>query len=220
MRTYQILGRLLAYPEEEMIAALPAMHRLLAREGVLPAPQRAAIDALAAELQGSDLMDAQERYVTLFDRTRSLALHLFEHVHGDSRDRGMAMVDLIEVYRKHGFEIASNELPDYLPLFLEFLAQLDPKEARALLRDAAPVIAPIQARLAKRESAYAAVLAALLHLAEAKPVAPASLPEEDDSLDALDREWEEAAVTFGPGAPAQGDGCSRAAAMLRRMEIS
>jgi nitrate reductase delta subunit len=220
MRTYQILGRLLAYPEEERIAALPEMRRLLAREGVLPAPHRDALDRLIAELQGTDLLDLQERYVALFDRTRSLALHLFEHVHGDSRDRGMAMVDLIEVYRKHGFEIATNELPDYLPLFLEFLAQLDPREAQSLLRDAAPVIAPIQARLAKRDSAYAAVLAALLHIAEAKPVAPASLPEEDDSLEALDAAWEEAAVTFGPGAPAQGESCSRAAAMLRRMEIS
>jgi len=203
-----------------MIAALPAMRRLLAGEEVLPVPHRTAIGKLADELESGDLMDLQERYVALFDRTRSLALHLFEHVHGDSRDRGMAMVDLIEVYRKHGFEIVTNELPDYLPLFLEFLAQLDPKEARALLRDAAPVIAPIQARLEKRGSPYAAVLAALLYLAEAKPVAPASLPEEDDSLEALDREWEEAAVTFGPTAPAQGDGCSRAAAMLRRMEIS
>ena len=219
MRTYQILGRLLSYPEAELVAALPEMQRLLAREAVLPPLQRAALGKLVDELEAGDLMELQERYVALFDRTRTLALHLFEHVHGDSRDRGMAMVDLIGVYRKHGFEIATNELPDYLPLFLEFLAQLDPKEARTLLRDAAPVIAPIQARLAKRDSAYAAVLAALLHLAEAKPVAPATLPEEDDSPEALDREWEEAAVTFGPGAPAQDQGCSRAAAMLRRMEI-
>lgn len=220
MRSYKILALLLAYPEAETVTAFPGMRDVLAREAVLPHAHQAALGALMGELADGDLVDAQERYVALFDRTRSLALHLFEHVHGDSRDRGMAMVNLIEVYRKKGLTIAAHELPDYLPLFLEFLSLLPPAEAQAHLKDAAHILAAIHARLVKRGSAYAAPFAALLFLAGAK-TAPVPAEDEDDSLEALDRAWEEAAVTFGPDSlkdqTAAGDGCARAAAMLSRM---
>lgn len=222
MKTYKVLSALLAYPEPELVAAGAEMAEILRREGVLTPGHRAALDRLIAERDGGDLMDAQERYVALFDRTRSLSLHLFEHVHGDSRDRGMAMVNLLEVYRGHGLAVTAHELPDYLPLLLEYLSILPPHEARAMLADAAHILAALGSRLAKRGSAYAAVFDALVYLtdAEVAPVVPAD--DVDDSLEALDRAWEEAAVTFGPeNAPGRGDaGCSRATAMLSRMNLS
>ena len=107
-----------------MQAATGEIAAVLAEEGLVPAPLRAAIGALLAELAGRDIYELQERYFALFDRSRTLSLHLFEHVHGESRDRGQAMADLIALYRGHGLEPTASELPDFLPLFLEFLSLL------------------------------------------------------------------------------------------------
>jgi nitrate reductase delta subunit len=134
-----------------------------------------------------------------------LSLHLFEHVYGESRDRGQAMVNLRERYRAAGLDIASNELPDYLPLLLEFLAQCPDTEARQLLGEAAHVLRVLQERLASRGSIYAPVFAALEELGqrepEAKQLAEMRNAEVDDPSDlaALDRVWQETEVQFGPG---------------------
>lgn len=223
MLLFRIISRLLSYPDERLMAALPDMRRALQEAGRIPAEQRRGLEALIGQLMASDLLAAQERYVDLFDRVRSLSLHLFEHVHGDSRDRGMAMVRLRELYRAQGLDIAANELPDYLPLYLEFLSVLPEKEARAQLQEPAPILAGIEARLVKRASPYSAAFSALLWLAAHAPLAAESLPEADDSYEAMDREWEEAAVIFGPEAMRQGDAaqsCDRAQSMLRRMGLS
>ena len=151
-------------------------------------------------------MELQERYVFLFDRTRSLSLHLFEHVHGEGRDRGQAMVDLRGMYEAAGLEIAANELPDYLPLFLEFLATRPIEEARELLGRTAHIIAAIRERLVKRGSVYAGVFEVLEVLTAATPDAEEletlrQTPDDDPAdLQALDRAWAEEPVTFGPGA--------------------
>jgi nitrate reductase delta subunit len=224
MRTYRVLARLLSYPDAALIAALPELHRALQAEAVLPGRQQAAVARLIGDLGDGDLIDAQERFVGLFDRNRSLSLHLFEHVHGDSRDRGTAMVELIALYRRHGLEVTKHELPDYLPLFLEFLSTLEPAAARALLADAAHVLATIRDRLEKRGSAYAAVFEALLLLADAKVTPQPADADPDESFAALDRAWEETPVTFGPESMADqqqaGQGCSRAAAILARMNLA
>ncbi|MEZ5831826.1 MAG: nitrate reductase molybdenum cofactor assembly chaperone [Dongiaceae bacterium] len=203
---FKILSVLLTYPEEEMQAAAGALRSAIAGERVLDTPCRARLVALVDELAERDLMDLQERYVFLFDRTRSLSLHLFEHVHGESRDRGQAMVDLRGMYEAAGLEIAANELPDYLPLFLEFLATQPLDEARALLLRTLHIISAIRERLAKRDSIYAGVFEALESLAAAKPDAEElealrQAPDDDPGdLQALDRAWAEEPVTFGPGA--------------------
>jgi len=132
-RTYRALAALIAYPTEALQAATGEIAAVFTEEGLVPAPHRAAIDGLLAELAGRDIYELQERYFALFDRSRTLSLHLFEHVHGESRDRGQAMADLIALYRDHGFEPTASELPDFLPLFLEFLSLLSGHEAQALL---------------------------------------------------------------------------------------
>ena len=164
----------------------------------------ALLDTLGALCAG-DLMDAQEAYGLLFDRGRSLSLHLFEHVHGESRDRGQAMVDLLDVYRSNGFELDAPELPDYLPLFLEYLAGRPELEAREWLADVAHILGRIAFRLEERDQEgqrYAVLLKALLviagasdQLAEARS-ALAGERQDDHTPEAIDREWEEAAVTF------------------------
>ena len=182
----------------------------------MPAPQRAAIDGLLAELAGGDIYDLQERYFALFDRSRTLSLHLFEHVHGESRDRGQAMADLIELYRGHGFEPTASELPDFLPLFLEFLSLLPGHEAQALLAEPAGILQALADRLVTRKSAYAAVFQALATLANAPAIdVPDTSAEDPDDLVALDAAWEEAAVHFGPGEQIDSCGTDRLRTRLR-----
>jgi nitrate reductase delta subunit len=205
MKTFKALSALLSYPEPELIAELPALVRAMADEDLLPRTARGGIARLVEELACADLLDAQERYVGLFDRTRALSLHLFEHVHGESRDRGQAMADLATMYRLHGLEIAAHELPDYLPLFLEFLGELPERAARSMLAEAGHVIAAIGERLHARDSRYAGVFEALAALARPGAAAVAALlaqpSAEPDDFAALDRAWEESAVQFA-AAPA------------------
>src|SRR5690606_11489837 len=133
----------------------------------------------------------------LFDRSRSLSLHLFEHVHGESRDRGQAMIDLGQQYIDRGFIMEAGELPDFLPMFLEFVSCSPAKEAREWLGQPAQVLAALEQRLAERNSAYAAVFHALLALADARPD-PAALAElrEQAEEGSIDEEWEDAPVDF------------------------
>jgi nitrate reductase molybdenum cofactor assembly chaperone NarJ/NarW len=213
-RTYRALAALISYPTEALQAATGEIASALAEEGLVPPSQLAAIEALLAELAGGDIYDQQERYFTLFDRSRTLSLHLFEHVHGESRDRGQAMADLLDLYRGYELEPTADELPDFLPLFLEFVSLLPADQARGLLAEPAGILRVLVERLAARNSAYAAVFQALATLANA-PEAPApdighGIGRDDpDDLAALDAAWEEAAVRFGPGEQTGGCGTDR-----------
>jgi len=205
--TWRALGALLSYPTEGLQAAAGEIAAVLADEAIVPTQQRTAIDALLSELATTDIYELQERYFALFDRNRSLSLHLFEHVHGESRDRGQAMADLLALYDRHGLEMTAGELPDFLPLFLEFLSLLPDTEARALLAEPAAILRALADRLAARDTAYAAVIDALAELAQAPAVGRSEIPDEDPTdLVALDAAWEETAVRFGPGEMT--DGCS------------
>ncbi len=221
MRTYRALSALLTYPTAELQAAVPALRETLA-EGLLPPAHVAAIEPLLEDLASRDLYDLQERYVLLFDRSRTLSLNLFEHIHGESRDRGGAMVDLLETYRAGGFDLVGPELPDPLPVLLEFLSTRLPAEAQAILADAGHILVALAERLKRRDAAYAPVIAALVALAQATPEtdeARALLSETDDDpedLEALDAVWEEAQVTFGPDPNA---GCPVSRDILAKMDM-
>jgi nitrate reductase delta subunit len=207
-RTLKALSALLTYPTAELQAAIPEMRAALDAEGRLPRKNRDRLDRILEEIAMGDLLDLQERYVLLFDRTRSLSLHLFEHVHGESRDRGQAMVDLKALYERHGLFMSSSELPDHLPLFLEFLSEISEAEAQELLEETAHVLEAIRLRLKKRKVPYSSVFSCAQALAHAKPqtevvAALMGEPDEDpNDLAALDAAWEEEEVTFGPAAAA------------------
>ncbi len=207
-RTFKALSALLTYPTEQLVAAIPEVEAAMAAEGLLDRRTLRALGPVLADLRTLDLYDLQERYVELFDRTRRLSLHLFEHIHGESRERGQAMVDLAAHYQRAGLDATANELPDYLPLFLEFLATRPLGEAHGLLLETAHILSLLEARLAKRGSAYRAVLAAILSISGeiAAPLGATDEAEPPNDLAALDATWEEAAVTFGPGEAT--DGCS------------
>lgn len=208
MLTLRVLAALLAYPEAETLAALDEAAAIIAAEGLVPAREQAALAELSASLRCGDLLDAQERYVALFDRRRSVSLHLYEHVQGESRDRGQAMVRLAQLYRVHGLDISVCEMPDYLPLYLEFLSVLPATAARRFLADALPLVVAIGRRLREWQSPYAAVFEALEAIGGGCPAAIAEIPREPDDSEALDCQWAEEEVNFLGAAPVAKGGCS------------
>ncbi|OYW83572.1 MAG: nitrate reductase molybdenum cofactor assembly chaperone [Asticcacaulis sp. 32-58-5] len=217
--TYQGLARLLTYPSQDIKADAASIRDVLKLEGMLNKAVVSDLSKLIDDLIDGDLYDLQENYIAIFDRTRSLSLNLYEHVHGESRERGQAMVALLELYRSRDLELSANELPDFLPVFLEFLSTMSQAEAASFLAEAVHVLEAMGERLKKRDSRYKAVFDALVVLAGVRAEAHvlAALlaePEEDpDDLDALDKTWEETAVTFGPGEA----GCPKAEALVEAM---
>jgi nitrate reductase delta subunit len=203
---FKALSALLVYPTVELRQACGEIGETIDAGRAIPAPIRKQLHTLLTELATGDIYDLQERYVLLFDRTRTLSLHMFEHVHGESRDRGQAMIDLKTQYENHNLFMSAAELPDFLPLFLEYLSMLPAQEAYDTLGQPAHIFAAMAERLRKRGSSYEAVFRALVALAAAKPTADEisallTLPDPDaNDLMALDAAWEAEAVTFGPGA--------------------
>ena len=218
-RTYRALALLLTYPTLDMQQLAPEALALIEAEALVPKTIRQALRRLVSEITTGDIYDLQEAYTELFDRTRSLSLNLYEHVHGESRDRGEAMVALAELYRSHDLHLSANELPDFLPVFLEFLSTLPQAQAASLLGEATHVLDAMGERLKSRRSAYRSIFGALGKLASqaADPGALAALlsePDEDpNDLEAIDKAWAETAVTFGPSDV----GCPKASALVDAM---
>ena len=192
--TLRVLAALLGYPGSDLRAALPELADALGRERSLPRARLAEIDALVHWMQHSDPYEVEARYVDTFDRGRATSLHLFEHVHGDSRERGPALVDLQQTYERAGLHLSTRELPDHLPVVLEFASTQPDKVAREFLGEMAHILNAIFSALLERGSRYASAIAAVLELAGEK-VQAGPVPEEP----ALDEAWAE---------PPAFDGCS------------
>ena len=205
MLIFRVLSALLSYPTAEMRAALPEMAEVVRDSPLIAPTQRGELLALIENLSRGDLLDAEEGYSDLFDRGRALSLHLFEHLHGDSRDRGSAMVELKDLYREAGFDLATSELPDYLPVVLEYLSCRELGEAREMLADCAHILEVIARALIARQSGYAGVIQALLVIAGAQPVDAAKVPPARERPDSIDKEWREepafAGVPLGAASP-------------------
>jgi len=189
MKTFKVISLLLMYPESDWLAALPEMEAVLEGEAGLNGDASTRMAPLFAQLRDTRLIALQENYVATFDRNPSHSLHLFEHIHGESRDRGSAMIDLLNEYWKHDFDASAAELPDYVPLFLEFLSLLPPDEALELLGDAVHVLATVGRKLDANGSPYATAFQVLEALS---PVAAQELAEPPV------RDMDEAMEMFGP----------------------
>lgn len=223
--TYRVLSVLLSYPQIELRQAVGELVAALDNDRLVSSTQRRALQILIDDITQGDILDAQSRYVDLFDRTRALSLHLFEHVHGESRDRGQAMVSLLQRYQVAGFDISTNELPDYIPLFLEFLSVQSVSDANVMLTEPAHILAALGERLRARDSSYAAVFETLLELSQAtldkrilSELREAKIEDPHD-LVAVDENWEETEVLFGPN-DAAGSDCSRVDEILRKIDAS
>ena len=205
MSLLKLVGVLLDYPQDalwqhgdELLAAVDATG--------LPAARRMQLETFFRELLQTEALEAQDRWLQTFDRGRAMSLLLFEHIHGESRDRGQAMVDLIEAYRKNGYELAAKELPDYLPLVLEYLSQRPQEEARDWLHHVSHIVGLLAARAGERQSPYTLLLEVLVEYAEGKLDLGslrqrASQEPRDDTPEVMDQLWEEEAVRFATEAP-------------------
>ena len=192
-QTLRALAALLAYPDAPMRAFLPQMQAVLHDEHALGAARLAELDALVAYLAVGPALQVEAAYVDLFDCGRATSLHLFEHVHGDSRDRGPAMIDLAQTYERAGLYLGEGQLPDYLPVVLEFVSTQPPAEAKAFLSEMAHILQALFGALCRRGTPYACILGALLELAgETAQAAPAPAPEVP-----LDEAWAEPVVFDG-----------------------
>ena len=199
MRALKALAALLSYPTAELVEALPDIRAEIASERRIGRRDRERIDTLIDAIAAADLLEAQEEYVALFDRGRATALNLYEHLHGDSRDRGQAMVELAQLYAGGGLELSARELPDYLPVLLEYLSTRPFPEVKEMLGDCAHIVRSIGEALVRRGSAHSAVLGALLAIAGE---AELEIPREEPAPEVertLDEEWAEEPVLFGLG---------------------
>ncbi|MCL4678091.1 MAG: nitrate reductase molybdenum cofactor assembly chaperone [Alphaproteobacteria bacterium] len=224
MRTLKILGFLLTYPTPDHLAVLDECAALLKSERWLSSAVLKQIDVFFSDMRLKDLMDLQEEYVALFDRTPSLSLHLFEHIHGDSRDRGQALADLLRVYEEAGLFIDAVETPDYLPLFTEYTSTLGHAEASKTLGSIVNILSSLAERLRSRGSSYAQILYALVETASRSPdpsAVQAHLAQSSGSAltpEEIDQAWEEqfafenTAQTTG-----QPSACPKAEDMLARI---
>ena len=205
MISFKAIGALLDYPTPDLQAAADEIEQALREERAIPGAELEGVGAFIDRLRSTDIMDLQEYWIGLFDRSKRLALHLYEHSYGESRDRGQAMVNLALTYRMNGFELNASEMPDYLPLFLEVLSASPEVHARRYLTDALEIIEALRIRLEERDSTYAALLSALVTLASRQAEEGlveeilAGEPQDPADLDELDREWAEEPVDFAAG---------------------
>ncbi|RMH93774.1 nitrate reductase molybdenum cofactor assembly chaperone [Lysobacter pythonis] len=209
MKSLKLIAVVLDYPQDDLWRHGDELRAAADDPGLSP-KRRAALVAFIDQLLATEPMDAQERWLSMFDRGRAMSLLLFEHIHGESRDRGQAMVDLLATYRGNGFELEARQLPDYLPVVLEYLSLRPADEAREWLHHIGHILSLLAARAGQRESPYAALFEALVELATGR-VDLETLRQRvagearDDTPEIMDRVWEEEAVRFGPDAP--GENC-------------
>jgi len=219
MLTLRALAALLAYPSHELQAHAGELRETIAGEKMISRAERLRLEPLLRSFETEDLLDLQSAYGELFDRSRSLSLHLFEHVHGDSRERGQAMIDLGKQYVEGGFFLEANELPDFVPVFLEYASCLPSDQARETLCQPAHVFAALAERLDKRGSPYGGIFHVLVALAGVRPdaVAVAELQENtpDEDPARIDEEWEEAPVSFSSGGAHEMGGPTGVVAKIR-----
>lgn len=225
MRTLKILGFLLTYPTETHLQNVSECRSILKNEKWLSGKSLKAIDRFLQEMEQTSLLDLQESYVSLFDRTPSLSLHLFEHIHGESRDRGQALADLGELYQNEGLAINIAETPDYLPVFLEFNSTQSPDDVRDNLDSIINILSALKKRLENRGSSYAKIFDVLIETASRKPDVKAieeALKQDRGDLynfEEIDKEWEEQFAFDNTGNNYTGDsGCPKADEMVARFK--
>lgn len=198
IKTYKVLSLLLSYPNDELQEFLLHVEKELREESLLREDQLRGLAEFCKRFGQLDLTDWQEEYVQLFDYSRSVSLHIFEHIKGDSRDRGQAMVNLMEFYKENGMHLNTRELPDYIPAFLEFLSNLPLEKAAGLLGETVHVMDRINEALSESGNLYSSIFQSIISLSARQPdkTITREMIKNEKPLD-LDAEYEEEPVTFG-----------------------
>lgn len=212
MKLLKVISRLLDYPTDELQQAKAPLVELIKENSDIDDDSRQLLLALVEQLCDGDIYDIQANYDALFEKGRSVSLLLFEHVHGESKERGQAMVDLMNIYQSRGYNVAVKELPDYLPLFLEFLSEQELEFIQEYLQDIAHILALIETRLHKKGSQYACLFTVLIQLSGAEVsaaeiVAQVNAEKPDDTFAAIDEAWEDKEIRFDDQLGQQNGAC-------------
>lgn len=207
--TYKILSLLLSYPNNELQSFLPQVEKELRNESLIKESEITKIAKFCNRFNQIDLIDWQEEYVQLFDYSRSVSLHIFEHIKGDSKDRGQAMVNLIDFYKEKGMYLTAKELPDYIPAFLEFLSTLSVTDSAQLLGETVNIMDKISEALCQSKNDYSSIFQAIISLSAKEPNKEITreMIKNEKPLD-LDAEYEEEPVTFGAAPSCSSKGVS------------
>lgn len=224
MKLLKVIARLLDYPTDDLQQAKAPLIALVNAETAIDSALHASLVELINHLCDSDIYDVQSDYDALFEKGRAVSLLLFEHVHGESKDRGQAMVDLIDIYQSRGYQVAVKELPDYLPLFLEFLSEQEPAFIKEYLQDIAHILALIETRLQKKNSQYACLFTLLIQLSGAKistaeVAAQVNNEKPDDTFAAIDAAWEDKEIRFDDQLAQQQGACPAAQPLSNEISI-
>lgn len=228
MQILNVISALIDYPTEELYNASEEIKQIIKNNSLLNADDKAGLLGFVDGRKAMDLLDWQSDYDALFERGRSLSLLIFEHIHGESRDRGQAMIDLIAQYKEAGLDLNARELPDYIPLFLEFVstqvtennAVMNYDNVRSWLQDVSHIFALLKVRLAQRSCDYEALFTALVSLSGAEIsfddlAAQVKGEKRDDTKEAIDKVWEEEMVKFGPDSEQAADASACGSAINR-----
>lgn len=223
MKILKVISLLLSYPSPELIAEQAALEQVVNADLTLSEVTKRQLLEFIAQLLTRDYLDVQEDYIVTFDKGRYTSLLLFEHVHGESRDRGQAMVEMINVYNENGYQLAARELPDYIPLFLEFLSCCEPTMAIEWLDEINHILALLEERLTQRDSPYAVLFTVLLSLVStvdnrSEITKQVAAEERDDTPEAIDKVWEEEVVRFG--AQTSAGACSSASSIANNDKLN
>ena len=199
---FKLVSILLRYPTAELKASLPEIRQAVNELPFLKGYE-SEMDSVLSYLEETDLLELQMNYVNAFDLNRSQALYLFEHVHGEDRDRGGAMVDLVQEYEKHGLVIGANELPDYLPLVLEFLSEVDSEVANVILSDAVSVINHLGIKLKSADNPYAPLFDVIVDISpsEPKPLIEPPVRDMDEAMEMFGSSYDGVEPLLTPGLP-------------------
>lgn len=198
LKTYKIFSTLLLYPNDEFKTSIDCVIDILKEEKLISSYELDKLNLFVSYIKENDLLFLQESYVSIFDRQKHFSLYLFEHIHGDSRERGMAMVDLGNLYKRSCFEMPlGGELPDYIPVFLEYLSLMSKDKAALLLGEIVNIIAVLSRRLEAIDSLYFVIFSILESLSSTKPDKKfiGKILSDDISLNnknlEIDKNWEE-----------------------------
>ena len=156
---FKVLSLLLDYPGERLIEAREELGDII--NGFSHSIVKAKCGHFLAYLDATPLLRLQEEYTRLFDFNPATCLNLTFHECGESKGRGFALANLSRLYKDTGYELASRELPDYLPLVLEFLSVCSGETCSKILTQYDSHISGLASRLLEQESGYAGLVEAL-----------------------------------------------------------
>lgn len=203
---FKALSCMLCYPCAQIKDGVDEIAESIRINSDLSQRNKEALGKFLNEYKKTSLADLQKEYVGTFDIGRKASLNLFEHMHGDSRERGAALVSLKKLYEERGLQVESSEFADYLPMFLEFLSGIRRDEALVYLVAAAPYIARIHNELQKSASRWEPVVEAALEISQKggqggeiilAEKERRTLKERDDLMPETEAESFDRPVTFG-----------------------